>query len=195
MRPYGHTSGTLRAIAAITSLALTGAVFLLLRTTTAPRPEARRTGREVAITIFPSQPVRARAAAAPEAAPAAKAGLHAAPPVRPPGSNSPVRPDPVPAFASSGLAASAPAEAPAASAPLRLDAQTIHRALAGSEGDIRQMARRSGVELDSPRASRSEELADAVAEKGVPDCLAPNEGGSLLSAPILLLLAVQGKCK
>ena len=57
------------------------------------------------------------------------------------------------------------------------------------------MARRSGVELDSPRASRSEALADTVAGTGVPDCLAPNAGGSLLSAPILLLLAVQGKCK
>ena len=57
------------------------------------------------------------------------------------------------------------------------------------------MARRSGAELDSPRASRSELLAGTIADKGVADCLAPNAGGSLLSAPILLLLAVQGKCK
>jgi hypothetical protein len=82
-----------------------------------------------------------------------------------------------------------------ASAPLRLDAQTIRRAIAGSEGNIQQMARRSGAELDSPRASGPEALANTIAEKGVGDCLAPNAGGSLLSAPILLLLAVQGKCK
>ena len=99
------------------------------------------------------------------------------------------------AVASSGLAASAPAEALAASAPLRIDGQTIGRAIAGSQGNIRQMARRGGAELDSPRPSRSETLADTIAGNGVPDCLAPNAGGSLLSAPILLLLAIQGKCK
>ncbi len=76
---------------------------------------------------------------------------------------------------------------------MRLDAQTIGRAIAGSEGNIQQMARRGGAELDSPRASRSEALADTIAEKGVPDCLAPNAGGSLLSAPILLLLADPGQ--
>jgi hypothetical protein len=97
-------------------------------------------------------------------------------------------------------APSAPAAAPsreaeAASAPLHMDAAAIRRAMAGSEGPVRQMARRSGVELDSPRPSRSEALAETVAEKGVPDCLAPNAGGSLLSVPILLVLAVQGKCK
>ena len=83
----------------------------------------------------------------------------------------------------------------AASAPLRIDPQTIGRAIVGAEGSIRQMARRSGVELDSPRASRSQLLAGAVAEKAVPDCLAPNGGGSLFSAPILLWMAIDGKCK
>ena len=44
-------------------------------------------------------------------------------------------------------------------------------------------------------SSRSEVLAGTVPEAVVPDCLAPNAGGSLLSAPILLLLAMQRKCK
>ena len=57
------------------------------------------------------------------------------------------------------------------------------------------MARTSGVDLDSPRQSRSDALAETVAGTGVPDCLAPNAGGSLLSVPILLVLAMQGKCK
>ena len=195
MRPFGHRSGTLRAIAAFVSLALTAAIFLLLRVTSVPRPEAKRTEREVAVVLFPSPPVRTRDEPSPVAAPAAKAATRITAGPRPRGAISPVRAEPEPAFASSGPASSAPAEALAASAPLRLDAQTLRRAIAGSAGPIQQMARRSGAELDSPRATRSEVLADTIAEKGVSDCLAPNAGGSLLSAPLLLLLAVQGKCK
>jgi hypothetical protein len=78
---------------------------------------------------------------------------------------------------------------------LRIDAKAIGRAIAGSEGSIRQMARHGGVELDSPRANRSEALAETVAGTGVPDCVAPNAGGSLLSAPFLLLMALRGRCK
>ena len=195
MRPFGHRSGTLRGIAAFVSLALTAAIFLLLRVTSVPRPEAKRTEREVAVVLFPSPPVRTRDEPSPVAAPAAKAATRITAGPRPRGAISPVRAEPEPAFASSGPAASAPAEALAASAPLRLDAETLRRAIAGSAGPIQQMARRSGAELDSPRATRSQALADMIAEKGVADCLAPNAGGSLLSAPLLLLLAVQGKCK
>ena len=57
------------------------------------------------------------------------------------------------------------------------------------------MARQGGAELDTPRAGRAEQLAATVAEKGVPDCLAPNAGGSLLSVPLILLRAIDGKCK
>lgn len=195
MRPFGHRSGTLRGIAAFVSLALTAAIFLLLRVTSVPRPEAKRTEREVAVVLFPSPPVRTRDEPSPVAAPAAKAATRITAGPRPRGAISPVRAEPEPAFASSGPASSAPAEALAASAPLRLDAETLRRAIAGSAGPIQQMARRGGAELDSPRATRSQALADMIAEKGVADCLAPNAGGSLLSAPLLLLLAVQGKCK
>ena len=142
MRPFGHRSGTLRGIAAFVSLALTAAIFLLLRVTSVPRPEAKGTEREVAVMLFPSPPDRTRAAPSPVAAPAAKA----APRIT-----------------------AGPRSRGAISAPR--------------------------AELDSPRATRSEVLADTIAEKGVSDCLAPNAGGSLLSAPLLLLLAVQGKCK
>jgi hypothetical protein len=38
-------------------------------------------------------------------------------------------------------------------------------------------------------------LSSAIAETAVPDCLAPNAGGSLLSIPIIAYMAVKGKCK
>jgi len=195
MRPFGHTSGTLRGVAAVVSLTLTAAVFLLLRVTTVPRPEAKRVEQHVAVTVFPSPPVRATAAPLPLGRAEAKSTTRISAAPRPRGASPASRLEPEPAVASAGLSASAPAEAMPASAPLRLDAQTIRRAIAGSEGNIQQMARRSGAELDSPRASGPEALANTIAEKGVGDCLAPNAGGSLLSAPILLLLAVQGKCR
>ena len=196
MRPYGRTSGTLRLVAASVSLALTLAVFLLLRATSAPAP-AKRAEMHVGVTVFPLPPARREAAPPPSAATPVKGGTRSTASVR---SRSPVSaarlgPEPEPAVASSGLSAGVPAESPAASAPLRIDPQTIRRAIAGTEGNIQQMARRSGVELDSPRASHSEVLAGTVAETVVPDCLAPKGGGSLLSAPVLLLMAIQGKCK
>ena len=199
MRPFGHRSGTLRGVAALVSGALTASILLLLRATSSPQAPPR-VERQVAVAVITlprsvppppttvSEPIEPAATRAPtrRAAPQARTEL----PV-------PVT-APQPAAITPGLAAAPPAPpAPTdpASAPLRLDPRTIGRAIAASEGNIRQMARRSGNELDSPRASRSEALADTVAEKGVPDCLAPNEGGSLLSAPILLVLKVQGKCK
>ena len=192
MRPFGRTSGALRAVAALVSLGLTVAMFLLLRATSAPAP-AGKAEVQVSVTVFPARPMRARSTPVP--APA-KTTLRSAASIRPPQPIPPARPVAEPAIASSlPPAGAAPAGVPPASAPLRLDPRTIGRAIAGSEGRVRQMARQSGTELDSPRASRSELLAATVAEKGVADCLAPNAGGSLLSAPILLLRALSGKCK
>ena len=88
------------------------------------------------------------------------------------------------------LAASAPARS-----PLRLDSQVIRRAISGSEGTVRKMARESGTELDSPRKSPISELGSTVAKSAIPDCLAPREYGSLLSAPIIAVQALRGKCK
>lgn len=88
-------------------------------------------------------------------------------------------------------------EAPrdAASAPLRLDAQLVRRAIAGAEGSVRALARGAGAELDSPRFTEAEHRASAVARTAVPDCLAPNANGSLLSAPAIAYAAITGKCR
>lgn len=85
--------------------------------------------------------------------------------------------------------------APVASRPLRLDAQTLGRAVAGTEGAVQRMARHSGTALDTPRPSQADALASAVAKTAVPDCLAPNAGGSLLSIPVIAYTAIKGKCK
>ncbi|MEO5882003.1 MAG: hypothetical protein ABIQ06_06265 [Caldimonas sp.] len=161
---------------------------------TSQSPRAKRVESPVAVTIFPVTLPRTQAVSTPIEALAAKARTRYAGTVH--RSLAPSRfAQPEPPVASSGLSTAPLAEALPASAPLRLDPQTIGRAIAGSEGDVRRMERRSGAELESPRASRSQALAGAVAEIGVPDCLAPNGGGSLLSAPILLVRALQGKCK
>ena len=72
---------------------------------------------------------------------------------------------------------------------------SIRRAIVGTEGTVRALARRSGADMDSPRIDRSEKLAGAVAETARPDCLAPNGGGSLLAVPIIAYMAASGKCK
>lgn len=200
MRTFDKPSGTLRAAAALVSLSLTAAIFMLLRTTSTRAPP-KRGEPPVAVALVLSPPARPRSLPPPtpdEVRARTRDPRRVVPSTR---SASPRQA--VPQAITSSDPGTAPAEvaiAPrveteAASAPLRLDVRTIGRAIAGSEGPIRQMARKSGVELDSPKESRSEALAGAVADKGVPDCLAPNGGGSLLSVPILLVLAMQGKCK
>ena len=205
MRPFGKRSATLRGFAALVSLALTGAIFMLLRAT--PGPHAPKRGEPpVAVALVPSLPARPRPAPpAVEAAAAtrdprrAAAAPRATPPRAKTGPATEAATAPAttiaPAMLPADVAAVPGAATEPASAPLRLDARTIGRAIARSEGDIRRMARTSGVDLDSPRQSRADALAATVAGNGVPDCLAPNAGGSLLSVPILLVRAVQGRCK
>jgi len=200
MRTFGQPSGSLRATAALVSLSLTAAIFMLLRATSTPAPP-KRGEPPVAVALVLSPPARPRPSppAAPNEARAPTRDPRRVVPspraASPPRAFTEAITRPGPATAPTEVAAAPRANAEAASAPLRLDARTIGRAIAGSEGPIRQMARKSGVDLDSPKESRSEALAGAVADKGVPDCLAPNGGGSLLSVPILLVLAMQGKCK
>ena len=55
------------------------------------------------------------------------------------------------------------------------------------------MARTSGAELDSPRQTAIERFGSAVAESTIPECLAPDESGSLLSAPLIAIQALRGK--
>ena len=199
MRTFGKPSGRLRAAAALVSLSLTAAIFMLLRATSTPAPP-KRSEPPVAVALLLSPPARPRPLppTTPNELRASTRERRVVPSPRrasPPQAISEAIARPGPAAAPAEVAAAPRAAAEPASVPLRLDARTIRRAIAGSEGNIRQMAGKSGVDLDSAKESRSEALAGAVADKGVPDCLAPNGGGSLLSVPILLVLAMQGKCK
>ena len=194
MRPYGRTSGGLRAVAAFVSLGLTVTMFLLLRATSLPAPP-RKPGLDAGITVFPLRRPPTEAAARPGAAPPSLAQRRSAATIGPRIALPPTLPATEPPVAASLAPAAITPPAAASSAPLRIDAPTIARAIAASEGHLRRMARQGGAELDMPGAGRSEQLAATVAEKGVPDCLAPNAGASLLSAPLILLRAIDGKCK
>ena len=57
------------------------------------------------------------------------------------------------------------------------------------------MAENSGAYVGDGAASKSEVLAGAVARTARPDCLAPNENGSLLSAFVIAYRAANGECK
>lgn len=75
---------------------------------------------------------------------------------------------------------------PAASAPLRLDAATLRAAIAQSKGLVQRP-----TAADSPAAR----LSAGIASAGKNDCLAPNQGGSLLSLPMMAYAAATGQCK
>lgn len=87
------------------------------------------------------------------------------------------------------------ASAPASNVPLRVDSQAIRKALAGTTGQIRKLAERGDVELDSPREGQLQVIGASVARAAKPECLAPNKYGSLLSLPLIAARAIQGKCK
>ena len=99
-----------------------------------------------------------------------------------------------PALAEPTTGAATAAEPPP-SAPLRLDAAILKAAIAGSESPVRRMAQTAGEMLDSPRVTARERLTTAVGAAALPDCLAPDAGGSLLSAPLIAVRALRGKCK
>jgi hypothetical protein len=129
MRPFGHTSGTLRGIAAFVSLALTAAIFLLLRATSAPRPVRLEA---VAVTVFPvAEPGwrGAGAARCPRRRPAFAAQRHPACAARPlrPGPSRSRRSGPS-ALPRARLSRPRPRALPCGSM------QTIGRAIAGSQG-------------------------------------------------------------
>ena len=87
------------------------------------------------------------------------------------------------------------ASAPASDVPLRIDSQAIRRALVGTTSQVRKLAERGGVELDSPREGQLQAYGASVAKAAKPECLAPNGYGSLLSIPFIAARAIQGKCK
>jgi hypothetical protein len=84
------------------------------------------------------------------------------------------------------VASSAEPVAPGASAPLRLDAATLHAAIAQSKGLVPRPST-----ADTPAAR----LAAGIAGAGKNDCLVANGGGSLLSLPLIAYAAATGQCK
>ena len=103
-------------------------------------------------------------------------------------------PETLPAPISETIAATA-ASAPASGVPLLIDSQAIRRALVGTTGQVRKLAERGGVALDSPRKGQLQVFGASVAKAAKPGCLAPNEYGSLLSIPLIAAKAIQGMCK
>ena len=196
MRPYGRTSGTLRLVAASVSLALTLAVFLLLRATSAPAP-AKRAEMHVGVTVFPLPAARREAAPPPSAATPVKGGARsrrrsgrAARYRRPGWVRNRSRPWLPPACR--------PASRPKARPRARRCGSTRKRSAERSPAPKATSSRWRGAAASSSirRAPVAQSYLQApLPRRCVPDCLAPKGGGSLLSAPILLLMAIQGKCK
>jgi hypothetical protein len=90
---------------------------------------------------------------------------------------------------------SAPVAAIPASAPLNLEPSVLRSAAHASKGELRKLAESSGAYAGDEPTSKSQALAQAVASSTRPDCLAPNENGSLLSAFVIAYQAANGKCK
>ena len=82
-----------------------------------------------------------------------------------------------------------------ASAPLNLEPSVLRSAAQASKGELRKLAESSGAYAGDEPKSQSEALAGAVASTARPDCLAPNENGSLLSVFVIAYEAANGKCK
>jgi hypothetical protein len=158
-----------------------------------PQPTAPRSSRLRAV------PSRGPAGVGPVAgrggAPATEpdASARPAPTAAPTASTRPTPVDATPTTPSIPTAA-APTDLPASS-PLRLDPSVLRRAAGARRGAVGTLADASGTELDTPVASVGERLAAGTARAVKPDCLAPNEGGSLLSLPVIAIQALRGKCK
>jgi len=186
-----------RLVAALISFALAaGLLFILRGARVAAR--AQQSPDTVAVRIWPSAPIvhlaREPAAVEPRRRdrfaarrPALQAEPISSPRAEP--ANIPLA-HAEPSMPEPTMAASSPA-----SGPLRIEDLAIRRAVAGTEGTVRRLARGSGAELDSPRQRPIDQLGSAIAEGVVPDCLAPRENGNLLLAPIIAIQAIRGKCK
>lgn len=80
-----------------------------------------------------------------------------------------------------------------ASAPLRLRLSNTYARR--DKSGIRSIAERSRTSLGDKPASEQDRWSKAVESAGKPDCLAPNEHGSLLSVFVLAFDAARGKCR
>jgi hypothetical protein len=97
-----------------------------------------------------------------------------------------IAPEPIRNEAQAAVLSAAEPVAPGASAPLRLDAATLHAAIAQSKGLVPRPST-----ADTPAAR----LAAGIAGAGKNDCLVANGGGSLLSLPLIAYAAATGQCK
>ena len=195
MQQWRRGSATARLFAGSVSIALTLGSLKLIRHHPVDL-ESRDRATPVSVLLFPAlPPARPLPAEALPIRPERTARTGSAVPANRAPSPSQSAPHPAPVRSVSESPQRAPAEASQARGPLRLDTQAIRRALAGTGGAVRELARNSGAELDSLRPNRAEQLSAAIAETAVAGCLAPNAGGSLLSLPIIAYLAIRGKCK
>jgi hypothetical protein len=81
--------------------------------------------------------------------------------------------------------------------PLRLDADTMRKANAHSKGAVQSLADSADEPLQhGAHRSDAERREESIAKSGKPDCISPNQGGDILTTPILIAIqAARGKCK
>ncbi len=185
---WQRRSPALRCVAASVSIAVTLGSLLMLRSQRSL--EAATPPSISMLLIAPAEAPVLKAAAKVERSKTTSHGLRARTPVQ--ASTLSIAPANTTSHTvdAEPLEMAAPPKGPS-SAPLRLHAAP----LATNEGAIRTMARRSGVAFDSPRPSGDERLSNAVAKTAIPDCLAPNAGGTLLSIPKIAYTAITGRCR
>jgi hypothetical protein len=70
----------------------------------------------------------------------------------------------------------------------------IYRGMMQAQPRQRSLAEMANEQLNGGRAAR-DKLADGMAGAGLPDCVAPNAGASLLGLVTLPFAAATGKCK
>jgi hypothetical protein len=202
-RVPGPSGRRVNAPALLLALGVTG-WFLFLLTLSPARRGVSAPSPHPASVMLELLPAWAAPAQAPPTAsrrgaqrPAARALLSPAPSGVPPGASPvPELPPSVPSHAEASAQAPLTAQAVEvpASAPLRLDGLVLRRAALDGAGTTpaQMAARQAGRSVpESPQQA----LGSAMARSARPDCISPNEGGSLLLLPKLALDALAGRCK
>lgn len=78
---------------------------------------------------------------------------------------------------------------------LDLSPDVMRAAARDSRSSVRRSADASGRPLDNEPRSQADAIASSVARAGKPDCISPNEGGSLLSVFTLAYAAMRDQCR
>jgi hypothetical protein len=99
------------------------------------------------------------------------------------------------ATAATAAAASAPAPDATERRPLDLSPDVLRAAARDSKPALRRMADASGRALGDEPASQAESMATSIAKAGKPDCISPNEGGSLLGIFVIAYAAMREQCR